>query len=170
MTVYTGNTLLLTERTEIVATTQVVRWAPDFQQRLQVPAGNQPTEQQFNTYYHSREYLVPVLNRGQRAVFHFLTTVPQAHVAEGPLVWVDLLHPGAQISFRPLTPQIHGVPVRLAIRLGLFVCLMVLIATSVLLDEVWAAAFLCMVVGLFAQSVGAAAFRIGLFLKRIILR
>jgi hypothetical protein len=168
--IYTGNTLLLTERTEIQGTTYLVLWSPQYQNAMQVTPGSQPTAHQFNTYYHSREYLVPVLNRGQRAVFHFLTTVPQAHVAEGPGVWADLLHPGAQVSFRPLTQQIHGVPVRLALPLGLILGLVVLVAASVWIEEVWAASLLCMLVGLFAQSVGAAGFRAAVFVKRLVLR
>lgn len=166
--VYTGNTLLLTERTEIAGTTHVLKWTPEYAAQLQIPAGGVPTDQQYNTHRHSREYLVPVLNRGQRAVMHFLTTVPNQN--ETPEIWVDLLHPGAQIEFRLLTQQIHGVPVRLALPLGLLASLFVLVALSFLVSEVWAAALIAMVVGLVAQSIGAWIYRAFRFIKRIVLR
>lgn len=166
--VYTGNTLLLTERTEISGTTHVLHWTPEYAATLQIPAGGAPTDQQFNTYRHSREYHVPVLNRGQRAVMHILTTIPNQN--ESPLIWVDLLHPGAQIQFRLLTQQIHGVPVKLALPLGLLASIAVLIAVSFLLSEVWAAALIAMIVGLGAQSIGAWVYRGVRFVKQIVLR
>ena len=166
--VYTGSTLLLSERTEISGTTHILHWTPEYAASLQVVAGGAPTEQQLNTYRHSREYHVPVLNRGQRAVMHFLTTVPNQN--ETPAAWVDLLHPGAQIQFRLLTQQIHGVPVKLALPLGLLASLAVLLAVSYLLTEVWAAAVIAMVVGLIAQSIGAWIYRAIRFVKQLILR
>ncbi len=166
--VYTGSTLLLTERTEISGTTHILHWTPEYAALLQIPADGVPTDQQFNTHRHSREYHIPVLNRGQRAVMHFLTTVPNRN--EKPAIWADLLHPGAQIQFRLLTQQIHGVPVRLALPLGLLASLFVLVGVSFLLNEVWAAALIAMVVGLVAQSIGAWIYRGIRFLKQIVLR
>lgn len=166
--VYTGSTLLLTERTEISGTTHILKWAPEYAALLQIPAGRVPTDQQLNTHRHSREYLVPVLNRGQRAVMHFLTTVPSQN--EKPGIWVDLLHPGAQIEFRLLTQQIHGVPVRLALPLGLLASLAVLLGVSFLLTEVWAAALISLVIGLIAQSIGAWIYRAIRFIKHLVLR
>lgn len=166
--VYTGKTLLLTERTEVSGTTHVLHWTPEYANSLLVPAGGVPNDQQVSTYRHSREYQVPVLNRGQRTVMHLLTTAPDPN--EPPAIWVDLLHPGAQIQFRPLTQQIHGVPVKLALPLGLLVSLAALVAVSILLTEVWAAALIAMVIGLFAQSVGAWVYRGIRFVKQIVLR
>lgn len=166
--VYTGATLLLTERTEISGSTHVLSWTPEYATRLSVPADGVATDQQLDLHRHSREYQIPVLNRGQRAVMHFLSTVPNAN--DGPGVWVDLLHPGAQIQFRQLTPQIHGVPIRMAIAIGLPTSLLVLVGVSLIVDEVWAAATIAMVVGLFAQSVGAGIYRAARFIRKIILR
>ena len=166
--VYTGNTLLLTERTEIPGTTHILHWTTDYSAALQVAVGGVPTEEQFSTYRHSREYNVPVLNRGQRAVMHFLTTVPNQN--EGPSLWLDLLHPGVQIQYRQLTQEIHGVPVKLALPLGLLASLAILLAVSLWLTEVWAAAAIAMLAGLFAQSIGAWIFRAVRIMKQIVLR
>jgi hypothetical protein len=128
--IYTGETLLLSERTEISGTTYILQWSYEFQQQLNVPQGATPTEQQFNIYNHSREYVVPILNRGQRAIMTYLTTVPKG--TEAPAVWLDILHEGVRVQYRQAVPQVHGVPVRLALSFGLVTCLAVLILSSFL--------------------------------------
>ena len=166
--VHTGDTLLLGERTEIPGTTYILKWADDFQQQLLVAPGDAPSEQQFNTYNHSREYVVPVLNRGQRVVMTYLTTVPTA--GQGPAVWLDMLHEGVKVQHRQVVPQVHGVPIRLAISVGLVVCVAVLAIASIAFTEPWAAAAVCMVFGLFAQSIGAFAYRGLQLLKALVVR
>jgi hypothetical protein len=164
--VYTGDTLLLSERTEVENTTHVLKWTNNFHTLLRVEPGQHPTEQQFDTYHHSREYIVPVLNRRQKVIMTYLTTVPSG--TTNPLIWLDMLHKGVRVQFRPLVQQIHGVPVRIALSIGFVACLTTLIITSLLITESWAAASICMVFGLFAQSVGAFIYRGLRFLKTLI--
>lgn len=166
--VYTGDTLLLGERTEIPGTTYILKWTDDFQQQLRVLPGDAPSEQQFNTYNHSREYVVPVLNRGQQAVMTYLTTVPAG--GQGPAIWLDMLHEGVKVQYRQVVPQVHGVPKRLAISVGLVVCVSVLAVASVAFTEPWAAAAVCMIFGLFAQSIGAFVYRGLRLLKALVVR
>lgn len=166
--VYTGDTRLLGERTEIPGTTYVLKWTDDFQRQLSVLPGEVPSEQQFNTYNHSREYVVPVLNRGQRVVITYLTTVPVGGL--GPAVWLDMLHEGVRVQHREVVPQVHGVPIRLASSVGLLVCIAMLAVSSLALTEPWAAAAVCMVFGLFAQSIGAFVYRGLRLLKALIVR
>lgn len=165
--VYTGKTLLLTERGEIAGTTHVPQWTEAFQRRLTVPQGVEPTEQQRDTYWHSREYAIPVLNRGQRAVFSYLTSVPLGQ--EPPMAWVDLLHKGTTLAFREPAPEIHGVPVRLALPLGLAVCVALTVVAVLFVYPPWLAAAICLVAGLFAQSLGAALYRFTLYAKKTLL-
>lgn len=155
--VYTGDTSLLNERTEIPGTTYTLKYTPDFAASIEVPTGATPTDAQFQIFRHNREYIVPVLNRGQRLVLHYLTTVPNSH--SSPSVWVDLVHQGAQISFRPLLQEVHGVPIKIALPLGLLACLVVLVLSSVYVKQPWVAASIAMSFGLVAQSVGAVIYR-----------
>jgi hypothetical protein len=155
--VYTGDTSLLNERTEIPGTTYILKYTPEFAASIAVPAGTTPTDAQFDLFRHNREYIVPVLNRGQRLVLHYLSTVPNS--TTGPSVWVDLLHQGAQISFRPLLQQVHGVPIKIALPLGLLACLVVLVLSSIYVQQPWVAASIAMAFGLVAQSVGAGLYR-----------
>jgi hypothetical protein len=164
--VYTGDTSLLNERTEINGTTYVLKYTPEFEASIGVPVGAKPTDAQFDIFRHSREYAVPVLNRGQRLVLHYLTTVPNS--ASSPNVWVDLLHQGAQISFRPLLQQVHGVPIKIALSLGLLACFFVLVLSSFYVRQPWVAASISMVFGLMAQSVGAGIYRGVRFVSRML--
>lgn len=164
---YTGDTLLLGQRVEIVGTTLVPKFTNEFATQLQVPANQTPTQQQFDLYNHSREYVLPVFNRGQRFVMTYLTT---SQNSDGPAVWLEVTHQGIRAQFRPQVPQVHGVPTKVAVALGLTLSAVVLALVSVFLIEPWAAATIAMLVGLFAQSIGAFAYKAFLFLKFLILR
>ena len=166
--VFTAGTVLLSEKTEIVGTTQILQWTPAFKQQLAVPQGNQPTQQQFAIYNHSREYDVPVWNRGSKLVMTYLTQA--APNSNGPEVWVELIYEGVELIFRPSVPSVHGVPQRIALWSGLLLSIAVVGLSSVFINDVWIAALLCMVVGLAAQSFGALFYRACLFIKKIILR
>jgi hypothetical protein len=166
--VYTGTTLLLGQRTEIPGTTHILKFTDDFEGQLRIAPGRTPTAEQFNLYNHSREYLVPVLNRGQRVVLTYLTTVPSG--TEGPSVWLDTLHKGVRVRYQPLVPQVHGVPIKIAVAVGLAAAIATLALASIFLTEPWAAATVCLLVGLIAQSIGAWLYRAYLFVKSLIIR
>lgn len=166
--IWTGTTLLLTERTEFPGTTYHPRYSEAFAQAIYVQPGQVPTDAQFATFRHNREYRVPVLNRGQRVVFTYLTSVPVG--TDGPGVWVDMLYAGAQVAFRPTAVAIHGVAVRLALPLGLLACLVLVGLCSALVSHVWVAAVVCMVAGLIAQSIGAWLYRGFRLVKQVVLR
>jgi hypothetical protein len=165
--VYTGETILLGQRTEIVGTTHVLQFTPEFAAQLATPQGQQPTPAQFQIYNHSREYLVPVFNRGQSVVMSYLATVPPN--ADGPAVWLDMLHEGARVKYRPPVPQIHGVPTKVAAAVGLAAVIVLAGTTAFLSNSPWIVAAVCTAAGLFAQSVGAGLFRAVMFIKSLVL-
>ncbi len=167
--VYTNDdTIIFGERTAIPGTTHVLKFTDEFSQVLKVSPGEKPSEQQFKTYNHRREYVVPTLNRGQSVVMTYLSSAPNG--AAGPSVWLDLLHPGVRVQYRIIVAQVHGVPVRIALILGLISAVVAFVLSSLYLDEPWAAALVCLVVGLAAQSVGALLFRVAAFAKALVVR
>ena len=166
--VWTGTTLLLTERAEIPGTTYLPTFTETFAHAVHVEPGDTPTEAQFTMIRHNREYRIHVLNRGQRVLFRYLTTVPVG--ADGPSVWVDMLHPGVRIAFRPMVPEFQGVAVKLALPLGLLACLVLVGLVSVFVRQVWAAAVVCTFAELTVQVIGAWLYRGFKFLKHIIPR
>ena len=66
---FTNNTMLLGAKTEVVGTTRVLKHTDDYQKQIEVAAGEQPTDSQFNLYRHQREYIIPTMNRGQDSPF-----------------------------------------------------------------------------------------------------
>ena len=166
--VYTGNdTLILTERTEVVGTLYGPKFSEEFLQSIHVAEGGEPTANQTWLHYHQREYVVPVFNRGQRLVLRYLTTFLDP--AQGPSVWLDMLYPGLEARYRKLLPEFYGVPVRLALPLGLFVCLLVFLFISLFITKVWAGASIALVAGLMVQPFGAWIYKGIQFLKKIFL-
>lgn len=165
--VFTTDTLLLGERTEISGTSYSLRWTDDLQEQLRVAAGETPTQEQFRIYNHLREYTIPVLNRAQRVLMTYLT-VPTG--SQSPIISLDLLHEGVRVQHRAVVPHVHGVPVRVAVASGLVTCIAVLVLSSLFLAEPWAAATVCLATGLFAQSIGAFLYRGFRLIKSVVLR
>ena len=97
-----------------------------------------------------------------------LTTVQNG--INGPSVWLDILHEGVQVQFRQTVPQVHGVPIRLALSIGLITCLVVLVLSGMFISEAWVAAVICMICGLFAQIIGAFIYRVFRLLKALVVR
>src|SRR3990172_7916169 len=89
--VYSSDTILLTERTEILGTTRFLQWSEEFLRKLMVPTGTQPTELQKNLHASQREYLIPTMNRDQVVRLTFLNV---AKPEKQPSIWLDVLHKG----------------------------------------------------------------------------
>ncbi len=105
--VFTNNTLLLTQRTEIVGTTRLIDFTDDYRNQLAVPPGSQPTNEQFEMFRRQRDYIVPTMNRGQVLRFQFLNA---ARSEEQPSLWLDVLHKGVRCSYKTIQNRIFGVP------------------------------------------------------------
>lgn len=164
--VYTADCRFLTESTIIEGTSFVLKWTDEYSQSLRTLSNEQPSDHQRWLYSQNREYLVPVFNRGQRIVIRLLTT--STNGIQQPSVWIDTQHKGIRVQFIPITQQIHGVPVRIALPIGLVAAIATLVLSSIFISEVWIAALLCLVVGLIAQSVGALIYRVTHYLKTIL--
>jgi hypothetical protein len=156
--VYTGNdSLLLTQYVELVGTTCIPQFTDEFKKAVHLDDGQQPTEQQINIYHHSREFLIPILNRGQKLLVRFLVTAPNA--PQGPAIWMESLHPGLKLKYAPNHNQILGVSVKITVPMAISISLLTFLICMFFVSEVWIAASLCTFVGLFAQHIGAIIYR-----------
>lgn len=165
--VYTGtDTILLNERTAIINSPYIVEWSPEFKQRLQVPDGQTATPVQLNTYYHSREYFLPVFNRGRKLQFTYLCTKPSAD--DLPTVFVDTLLPGGRLKFEDPLAVVWGVPIKAAIMRGLIISVVAVVVLGFYLKGVWPAIASAFLVGLFAQLLGTVEYKLERFLKGLI--
>jgi hypothetical protein len=151
--VYTGDTLLLSERVEIQGSTYIPVHTEGFKKTTHIEPGEQPTDRQIYLYRHTREYDVVVLNRGQKVIFHYLTT--ERNPNNTPSVWVDIQQEGLRATYKLIAPEVHGVPVKTAIPIGLIACIGILAGVAYLNPPVWLAAICTLLAGLIAQSIGA---------------
>lgn len=154
---FTNDTILLTERTEIVGTTHIVNWSDEFKKELEVAPGQTPSDAQVDIHSRRRDYLVPVLNRGQVVRFHFLNA---ARTDKQPSIWLDVLHKGVKLKFQVPQNLILGVAQPRAALVGAilgFILVGIIIAS---INAVWIAALVSLVYGFVAQVPGAWAIRV----------
>jgi hypothetical protein len=130
VTIYTVDTKLLSQHTAVVGTPDIVYFAPAYAESIRVAEGQEPTEQQFDTYNRRREYAVPVLNRGQTLRFNFLNVADRD---TPPTIWLHVPHPGVKVRFHQAPEMFWGVPRSHAALTGLIAGIVLLI---VLLAEV----------------------------------
>jgi hypothetical protein len=136
----------------------IVAWSPTFRDSLTVPADGAPTDAQWRTYNHSREYKVPVLNRGQVLHLNYLCTRPNDDVPPG--VFVSTQIKGARLNYQPRSKLIHGVPTQIALPHGLLISLVTVVLCGYFLRDARMASAICILVGLFAQSLGAGEYKL----------
>jgi hypothetical protein len=163
--VFSNDTQLLTERTEVVGTTHFLQLTDEYAQRLTVPRNQTPTEAQINLYASQRDYLIPTMNRGQAIRFIYLNS---ATTQNQPTIWLDIVHKGVKLNFRVAHNKVFGVPQPNASLIGLIVCLFVFVVVIIFVDQIWLAATISFLLGLFAQILGAFVLKIWLGLKNLL--
>jgi hypothetical protein len=165
--VYTTNdTVLLNEFTSVVGTPYIVEWSREFRAQLVVPPDADATDEQLRIYNHSREYLVPVFNRGQVLRFNHLCTRPGDDTR--PFVFVSTVLKGGKLVQQLRANLVFGVPVHLAAARGSVVSVLAVIACGLFVRNVWIASTICMSVGLWAQMIGALQYRTERRVRRLL--
>jgi hypothetical protein len=152
ITIYTADTRLLSQHTSIVGTPDIVQFAPAYMETLRVAEGQQPTQQQFDTYNRRREYVVPVLNRGQTLRFNLL------NVADGdasPTIWLHASHPGVKVRFHRAPDLFWGVPRSHAALAGLVAGAVLLIVLLAQVKVSWIVGISAFTYGIFVLIPGA---------------
>ena len=158
LTIYTSNnTMLLGERPGIVDTPDHVPWSPSFQERLAVPPGETLTADQLWIYNHRREYLVPVLNRGQKVRLQYVCTRPQDDL--WPDVFLNVPVKGIRLVHQRSVNFFLGVPVERAVIPGMAVAVLIWAASAAYLQSTWLAATLSLLAGLTVLPIGALVYK-----------
>jgi hypothetical protein len=150
---YTGDSQLLNERVEIQGSTYIPVHTTAFKTATHVEPGEQPADWQLNLYRHNREYEVVALNRGQKVVLQYLTTEPNQN--NTPSVWLDIQQEGVRAIFKPIVPEVHGIPIKKATPIGIVACLLLLLLVGSQNTSIWVASCITLVAGIFAQRIGA---------------
>jgi len=149
---YTNDTRLLSEQTQILDTPNVLEWTEHFKQQLHVEPGAQPTDSQWAIFSGQREYIIPVMNRGQTVKFTYLNSANQF---EAPTIWLSVAQKGVKVKFRVPQPLVFGVPRPKAALAGVLVCLCVVLGLLQTQISPYAIAMIALSLGLVAQLPGA---------------
>jgi hypothetical protein len=152
--VYTNdNVRILSSRAIIVDSTYVPLLTERYAEFIRIAPGTTPTQLQLATYYHEKEYVCDVLNRGQKAQVHILSNCVSAPFQ--PDLFVDIQHSGVKLRRQMAQSRVYGVPVHVAIRSGLAASVILIILIALYVTPLWLAAAIAMLIGLFAQLIGA---------------
>ena len=155
--VFTTDTVLLTERTEIVGTILPLNWTADFVRRITVRSGSQPTAEQRVIHESEREYFIPTMNRGQSVRLTYLNT---AKTEQQPNIWPDILHKGVRMKLRLPQPEFLGVPQFSAVQVGSVLGIMSVVLVITTVETLWFAAVLSFLCGWLVVLPGAASVKL----------
>ena len=150
--VFTNDTELLTERSELVGTTRSLQWTDEFSKKLAIESGAKPTDEQKALYHNQRNYILPTLNRGEVVRVAYLNAALTEHQ---PSLWIDIVHKGVKVEYRPPHNVFMGVSQSHAALAGSTLGLAVLGAVIWFIDATWIASVICMVYGLSVMVPGA---------------
>jgi hypothetical protein len=157
--VYTNDdTYLLAGQGEVAGSIYKVELSPDYLRSLETAQGVTPTPEQFKIFARRRDYVVPVLNRGDKVTWSFLSSVVEAEgraPIPGPSAWLDVQRAGVRARHRFVGPEVLGVPTKRAILLGLIATVAIYLLAVFTIADPWAAAIPSTIVGFFAPFVGA---------------
>lgn len=153
---YTIDSLLMTEKTQLLDTPNYLEWSEKYKHLQQVDPGSEPTEKQRETFSHRREYVIPIFNRGQSIKITYLNS---AKSNEMPNIWLSVEQKGVKLKFQEPQNVILGVPQKQAALYGVVLGIVVLIALATLVAEPWTIALAAMTYGLIAQLPGAYAIK-----------
>lgn len=153
---FTNDTNLFTEQTQILNTSHILNWSENYKQQLHVNEGGEVTESQKELHASQREYLIPTMNRGQVVKFVYLNS---ANGNAQPSIWLDVIHKGVRLKFRPPQNQILGVSQPQAALVGVVLGLCIAALLIAITTEVWLAVLISLSYGLVAQIPGAYAIK-----------
>jgi len=163
--VFTNDTNLLSEMTEIVGTTYSLSWTKEFFDKLTVDSDQDPSSEQIELYVKQREYLIPTMNRGQVIRFTFLNSAKNQNQ---PTIWLNILHKGIKLNFGVAHNKIFNVSQPTAGLVGLMLGIIVIGFITYSINTIWLAAILSFIYGLFAQIPGAITVKLWRNFKQIL--
>lgn len=155
--IFTNNSLLLTQRTELSDTTRILDFTDEYKKEILVPEGEQPTEPQLDLYRRRRDYIIPIMNRGQKVRFEFLNA---AKTDEEPTIWLEILQKGICCKYRIAHQQFMGVPQPTAALVGSVVGFIAIILILLYTSNLWVAGILSYIIGLVVLVPGACTIKI----------
>ncbi len=149
---YTNDALILSEQTHVIETPNVLEWSEAFKKQLHVEMGKSPTSAQMNIYNSQREYVVPIMNRGQVIKLTYLNSAKSSNT---PSIWLSVTQKGVRLKYRTPQKLILGVPQPHAAIVGVLIGLMGMVGLVMFVSEPWVLVACAFSFGLIAQVPGA---------------
>jgi hypothetical protein len=156
VSVYTNDSQLMTEQTQLLDTPNILEWSEKYKSQMHIEQGGKPSQKQLTTYKGQREYIIPILNRGQSIKITYLNSTKTNAM---PNIWLSVAHKGVKLNYQGPQNQILGVPQNQAAFVGVVLGVAVLVALAFFLTEPWVVATAAMTYGLVAQLPGAYAIK-----------
>ena len=135
---------------------QWLSWAPSFAAEMDhywaLPVADRPTSTHL---LHRQDFVIPVLNRGAKAIFLFLV---RPNISNQTLR-VHCNHLSVQLKHRPTRPMILGVVQTHARWTGLGATALLGVALAMNLTNVWVVMSVALLMGWYGQLLGVAVIR-----------
>jgi hypothetical protein len=155
--VWSPNSNLLTERSEVVGTTSSLHWTDEYATHLALSPGEDVTEAQLHLWNAQREYNIPTMNRGQVVRISILNSVRGPDI---PALTLEILHPGVKVKCRTVPQLFLGVPQSAAALTGTISGVLVVLLVAFLVKSPPVAAVLAFVYGVAVLIPGALILRL----------
>ncbi len=149
---YSSDTTLLSEQTQIVGTPNILEWSDNFKTQLHVKEGEQPTDSQWSVFNAQREYVVPIMNRGQAIKMTYLNA---AKTQAGPTIWLAVTQKGVRLQFTIPQKLVWGVAQSQAALVGTVVGIVGTFPLAWQAADPLIIGFVALTYGLIAQLPGA---------------
>jgi len=148
---YTNDTKLLTESTQVLGTPNILQWTDEYNGKLHVEKGKDPTDTQLNIYRGQREYLIPVFNRGQKINITYLNA---AESSETPHIWLSATIKGVKVKFQEPEVLVYGVSRLRAALVGVILGLFLLVPLVLYISNNWIVASIALFYGFIVVAPG----------------
>lgn len=142
----TDDVFILSGITTIVDSPNALRLSNTYSQIIQTTPGQTPTPNQVATYFHEREYICDVFNRGQKIQIQLLLSCRINQSNDN--VFLDIQHQRVRLKLQKNQMSIHGVPVYTALRWGLISSLVIIVLMVNSVNSVWLISTISYAVGL----------------------
>jgi len=150
-----NETIILTEQYDMPDSAFLPQAKKEYAEAIFAASGGDPDKVP-ETFYHRREYVFGVFNRGKTIKIHYLTSVPHGGT---PFVWMNTEQQGLESQFRPTVPEAWGVPVKSAGVWGIGLSLLLLPVIYAFTSKGWGVSL--------GWVAGATSFAIGAMVLRI---
>ena len=135
---------------------QWLSWTPSFAAEIEgylaIPEADRPKA---TDLFRRRNFVIPVLDRGAKAIFLFLV---RPNVSN-PVLRVYCHHLNVRLKHRPERPMTFGVVQGHAVWTGLGVGCLGAVALAMSLTNIWVGVFVALLLGAFGQFLGVAVVR-----------